>query len=165
MKKNEIWFARKHADAKIPSKRDEDAGYDIYPAFDKPYIKILPHETVKIPTGLHSAFSNKYVMILKERGSTGTKGIGQRCGIIDSGYRGEWLVPITNHNDIPLYIIKEGVSVVDLEKDVIAYPYDKAIAQAICVKVPKMEIKEKFYEEVCAVDSQRKDGKLGSSGK
>lgn len=162
-RENEIWFAAKHSDTKIPTKRIEDGGYDIYPAFDGAYVKIMPHETVKINTGLYSAFSSDYVMILKERGSTGTKGIGQRCGVIDSGFRGEWLVPITNHNDKPLYIAKDVK--IDTAEDAIIYPYDKAIAQAIVVRVPKVNIVQKHYEEVCAVDSERKSGMLGSSGK
>ena len=43
-------------------------------------MKIEPHETVLVPTGIASAFSSDYVAIIKERGSTGSKGIGQRCG-------------------------------------------------------------------------------------
>lgn len=104
---NIIKFAKIKSNAIIPSKREEDAGYDIYPCFDEDYIIIYPHETKMIPTGIASAFSNDYVAILKERGSTGTKGIGQRCGVIDSGFRGEYFVPITNHNNIPIIIIKK----------------------------------------------------------
>ena len=45
-------------------------------------------------------------MILKERGSTGTKGIAQRCGVLDSGFRNEWFVPITNTSSKTLIISK-----------------------------------------------------------
>lgn len=57
---------------------------------------IAPQETRIIPTGLISAFPTGYVVILKERRSAGTRGMGQRSGVIDSEYRGEWLVSITN---------------------------------------------------------------------
>lgn len=159
--KNEIWFARTKECGQIPTKRAEDAGYDIYPAFDEDYICIVPHETKMIPTGICSAFSSDYVAILKERGSTGTKGIGQRCGVIDSGYRGEWMVPITNHNDVPLYIAKNGH---DLFEGIV-YPYHKAICQALLMPVIHAESVEKTVEEINLVQSERGTGKLGSSGK
>ena len=110
-----IKFAKLYNNVIIPSKRDEDAGYDIYAYFKEDYIIIPPHETKMIPTGLISAFDKKYVGELKERGSTGTKGIGQRCGVIDSGYRNEWLVPITNHNSNK-YIIISKISFEDFCK-------------------------------------------------
>lgn len=77
---NKIYFSKLYDNVKIPSKRAEDAGYDIYAYFTEDYIVINPHETKLISTGLISAFDEQYVAILKERGSTGTKGMGQRCG-------------------------------------------------------------------------------------
>lgn len=103
---NELLWAKVRPDAIIPTKRDEDAGYDIYPCFEEDYVIIPPHETKMIPTGIASAFSENYVAILKERGSTGTKGIAQRCGVIDSNFRGEWLCPITNVSSRDLIISK-----------------------------------------------------------
>ena len=103
---NELLWAKVKSDAIIPTKRDEDAGYDIYPCFDEDYIIVPPHETKMIPTGIASAFSDDFVIILKERGSTGTKGIAQRCGVLDSGFRNEWFVPITNTTDKTLLISK-----------------------------------------------------------
>ena len=103
---NELLWAKVKPDTIIPTKRDEDAGYDIYPCFEEDYIVIPPHETKMIPTGIASAFSDDFVMVLKERGSTGTKGIAQRCGVLDSGYRNEWFVPITNTTDKTLLISK-----------------------------------------------------------
>ena len=91
-----VKFAKVRPTAKIPTKRVEDAGYDIYANFEEPFILINPHETKMIPTGIASACDTDYCFVLKERGSTGTKGMAQRCGIIDSGYRSEWFVPITN---------------------------------------------------------------------
>lgn len=160
--KDEIWFAKLKESAIIPTKRKEDAGYDIYPAFDKETIVIPPHTTCMIETGIMSAFSDEYAIILKERGSTGSKGIGQRCGVIDSGYRGEWLVPITNHNDYPLYITKlENLHI----SDAVIYPYKKAICQAILVPVINAKSIEKTTDELLNIESERGNGKLGSSGK
>ena len=83
-----LWFAKVRPDGIIPSKRDEDAGYDIFLAFDGEYIRLEPHETKLLPTGIASAFEPGYYFQIQERGSTGSRGIGKRCGVIDSGYRG-----------------------------------------------------------------------------
>ena len=102
----QLIFAKVRPNAKIPTKRTEDAGRDIYPCFDEDYIIIPPLHTVMIPTGIASAFSSDYYAQIQERGSTGTQGIKYGAGVIDSGYRGEWFVPITNCNSVPLIIKK-----------------------------------------------------------
>lgn len=126
-----------------------------------------PHETRMVPTGLVSAFDKSYQVFIKERGSTGTKGIGQRAGVIDSGYRGEWLIPVTNHNDKPLLITKETrPSAIDvLEDDYIVYPFSKAICQAAVVPVPPVRVEEVSVDEIRSIGSERGEGRLGSSGK
>lgn len=159
---NDIYFAKINSKAIIPSKREEDGAFDIYACFEEDYLVIEPHQTKMIPTGICSAFSSDYVAILKERGSTGTKGMGQRAGVIDSGYRGEWFIPITNHNDIPIIISKNNICGITNVK---VYPYEKAICQVIMVKVPKLTIKEISIEELMKFESERGTGALGSSGK
>lgn len=156
-----IKFAKINPKAIIPSKKIEDAGYDIYPCFDEEYIEIKPLNTVMIPTGIASAIPDKYYFQIQERGSTGTKGMKYGAGVIDSGYRGEWFVPITNCNNESIYITKKE----DLDLKGIIYPYKKAIAQAILLEVPKVEIEEISYEELKKIPSQRGDGRLGSTGK
>ena len=64
---NEILFAPLRDGARMPQKREEDAGYDIYACFDEPWRIIAPHETTLVPSGLISAFPKEYVAILKER--------------------------------------------------------------------------------------------------
>lgn len=163
--KKSIKFAKVHPNAVIPSKRLEDGAFDIYACFEEEHIVIKPHETKMIPTGIASVFSSDYVAMLKERGSTGTKGIGQRCGVIDSGYRGQWFCPITNHNDVPL-IITKSEQVCDIVSDLaIVYPYTKAIAQCMMMVVPKLAIEEITYEELLTYESERGIGCLGSSKK
>ena len=162
-----ILFAKVKPDAIIPTKREEDAGFDIYGLFDEENIVINPHETKMIPTGLATAFDSKYVAILKERGSTGTKGIGQRSGVVDSGYRNEIFVPITNHNDKPLIITKETnqTTLEILAEDYIIYPYSKAICQMILLELPQLQTKEISYEELKNIKSERGMTCLGQSGK
>lgn len=167
MKNNEILMAKLADDVIIPSKRDADGCFDIYAHFEEDHMIIQPNETKMIPTGLICAFSPDYAMILKERGSTGTKGIGQRCGVIDSNYRGQIFVPVTNHNEKPLVITKakSEMTLEVLGADYVVYPYSKAITQALMTVVPKLTIRETTVEEVLSVESDRGEGALGSTGK
>jgi dUTP pyrophosphatase len=171
---NDLFFAKVRPTAKIPTKDNENMGYDIYADFEENFILIQPHETKMIPTGICSACSEDYAIVLKERGSTGTKGIAQRCGVIDSGYRNEWFVPVTNTTDYPLIISKLTDSADILLKKlygdispnkITIYPYEKAICQAVVLPVPKMNVKEISLEELKAIPSKRGEGCLGSSGK
>lgn len=162
---DELYFAKVKPNAIIPSKRDEDAAYDIYACFDEDYLVIPPHKTVLIPTGIATVFSSKWVALLRERGSNGSKGIAQRAGVIDSGYRGEWFVPLTNTNRVPVVIVKKGVELPLMYNDAIIYPYEKGIAQLLMVEVPKLRTKEISYEELQKYTSLRGTGALGSSGK
>lgn len=170
MMKNELFFARKNETVILPTKNDENAGYDIYANFEEDYMVIPPHTTKMIPTGLYSACSKDYYIQLLERGSTGTKGIAQRCGVIDSGYRGEWFVPLTNTTSNLIVISKVDVDEIvenlcAARNSVIIYPYSKAICQAAILPVPKMEVKEISVDEIMNIKSERGTGSLGSSGK
>lgn len=178
-----IKFAKVRPDAIIPSKRNEDMGFDIYACFDEDYILINPHETKLIPTGIASACDPGYGFLLFERGSTGSKGIARRCGVIDSGYRNEWFVGLTNTTDSKLFISKLNSKelteklVIDKENPIdwhiteneilnsIVYPYSKAIVQAIIAPVLETNEQELTYEDLKAIPSERGLGALGSSGK
>jgi dUTP pyrophosphatase len=162
-----IRFARVRPDAKIPSKRDEDAGYDLWPCFENDWIEIQPFESKLIPTGIASAIESNYAFIFRERGSTGTKNIKVNAGVIDSGFNGEWFVSIYNANKVPLFISKFGTtgeqSPITEHPDAILYPYDKAIAQAILIQVPRAEIEEVNYSEIANRNTERGTGQLGST--
>ena len=180
MKAN-IKFAKIRPDAIIPSKRVEDMGFDIYPCFDEDYMVIFPHETKLIPTGIASSCDPEFGFLLRERGSTGSKGIALRCGVIDSGYRNEWFIGLTNTTDRSVVISKLNtletamlmfensealmLSEEDVNKFMIIYPYTKAIAQALVVPVPQVEVESLSYEDLKAIPSERGFGALGSSGK
>lgn len=168
LNEKQILFSPIREGVKIPSKISENVGYDIYANFEEDCIAIEPHTVVLVPTGLVSAFSPKWGVILKERSSTGTKGIEQRCGVIDSGFRGEWKVPITNGNERTLVIAKEHC-VEQLKQTygdkIIIYPYEKAIAQAMVVEVPKMKVEKLDLETILNIESERGTGMLGSSNK
>ncbi|OOB78061.1 MAG: dUTP pyrophosphatase [Epulopiscium sp. Nele67-Bin002] len=160
-----IYFARVNPEAIIPSKRDEDAGFDIYPCFDEDYIMVMPNETKHIPTGIASAFNDNYMAILRERSSTGSKGIGLRAGVIDSGYRGEWILVITNHNNVPLVIAKNPDAVPLYLRDGIFYDYNKALAQCLFLEMPRVITEEMTYDKLQQFTSLRGMQGFGESGK
>lgn len=161
-----IKFAKVKPNAIIPSKREEDMGYDIYACFEENYITINPHETRLIPTGIASCCDKEYGFIVKERGSTGSKGIAVRCGVIDSNYRGEWFIGLTNTTNEPLFLVNPNWdNKVFIKSNVFTYNCEKAIAQIILVPVPKTTVEEISYEELQAIESERGEGALGSSGK
>lgn len=165
---SKLYWAKVKEDAIIPTKRDEDAGYDLYPCFEEDYLEIKPLHTRLVPLGVATAFDASYVMILKERGSTGTKGIAQRSGVIDSGYRGEYVAPVTNVNDKPICIIKEAALESwneQKKEEYIIYPYEKALCQGVLLQMPQLESEELSYEELQKMESKRMSGLLGSSGK
>ena len=159
-----LYFAKVKEGAKIPTKREEDAGRDIYACFDEHFMIIEPLETKLVPTGVAMAISSDYYAQLQERGSTGSKGIKYGAGVIDSGYRGEIFVPITNCSKVPLVICKKEY-VNDFDEGFLVYPYEKGIAQIIMLPVPKFEEVELSYEELLKRESERGTGALGSSGK
>ena len=161
-----IKFAKVRYDAQIPSKRIEDAALDLYPCFTEDWIGIEPHSSKLIPTGIASAFDSNWALVFRERGSTGVKNLKVNAGVIDSGFRGEIFVSLFNGNDAPIYITKymEGEQAPE-PKDAILYPYSKAIAQALVIPVPEVEIEEILYEDLKDIPSERGTGALGSSNK
>ena len=164
-----IYFSRLREDARIPAKREEDAGYDVYAALETDWIVYAPHETKPLPTGIASACPKEYYFHIAERGSTGSKGISKRAGIIDSGYRGEWFIMLTNLNDVPLYFVKPEAearlrAMLD-DAEAIIYPTGKAVCQALLLPVPRTEVEELPLDALLAMESERGAGKLGSSNK
>ena len=172
---NEIYFAKVNEKGIIPSKKEEDAGYDIYACFEDDFFVINSFSTKAIPTGIASAFSKKYYVQIEERGSTGKIGMKKSSGVIDSGYRGEWFIMTYNANSKPLVVSKTQAD--DLSEtfeangktyskaEVILYPYSKAVCQAVLHEVPRLEVKEISFEELQKIESERGASCLGGSGK
>lgn len=173
MSETQILFAKLKKEAIIPTKQEDNAGYDIYPCFDEDGVTILPGETKMIPTGIGSVIPKGYYMQIQERGSSGSKGIKYSAGVIDSNYRGEWFLAATNTNNVPVVILKEAcrIDLEDyikgvLEDALIIYPYEKALFQAVLhsthSEITSKEISKKKFNTFI---TERGDGKLGSSGK
>lgn len=138
-----LFRAKKLADsAKLPTKDNLlDAGIDIYT--NETYT-LKPGETHLFSTGLAVEIPSGYVALLWDRSGLGSKGIHRLAGVIDSGYRGEWKVVLTNLTK-QKYIITAG---------------DK-IVQCLIQKFEPVKIKEvKTLKE-----SKRGAKGFGSSGK
>jgi dUTP pyrophosphatase len=153
----------------LPSKRDEDAGFDLYAIHEEDFFLLKPGGIHMFTTGISIEIPKDWVFSIYERSSTGTKGIATRCGIIDSGFRGEIFIPINNTANKPIIFAKHEDYKLDLflakneltKENVVIYPTTKAIAQGMLLYSPHIEIKE--VEELN--DSERGDGAIGSTGK
>jgi len=171
-----VYFAKVRPDAVIPSKRDEDAGFDLYAnveastIMDKDGVRTL-HEihcpafkTTLVPTGIATALPKTHYLNCKhERGSTGKISMSVLAGVVDSGYRGEIFIAITPlHKDI---LITSEVTETEVGENVILYPYSKAIAQGTVDPVPQVIVEEISFEDLKNIKSERGDTKLGQSGK
>lgn len=182
-RKDTVLFAKVSPSAIIPSKRHEDAGYDIYANFEEDELVLKKGKANLVPTGIASSILPKYYFNLKhERGTTGKVAMSILSGVVDSGYRGQWFVNIVplefdviisktfdflkkpDGTNVPTYVGLDGKTPEE-SKTVIYYPYELAIAQATLDLVPDVEVKEISYEDLKAIPSQRGTGALGSSGK
>lgn len=154
----------------IPSKRKEDAGYDLYGIFEDDFVLLKKSEIKMISTGIGVQIPADWVFYIGERGSTGSKGISRRCGIVDSGYRGEVFVPLNNTSNKDILFAKsEGAALAVFcegnninESEITIYPQSKAIAQALMLYCPHVEVQEVSDLDN---DSERGSGALGSSNK
>lgn len=152
--------------ATIPTKRKEDAGFDIYTIEDD--IELLPLQKKLFSTGLAYSIDSNHWLLAFDRGSTGSKGIHTHCGICDSGYRGEVFICLCNDNPYSvIFTSKVEKAYYDEEECVFYYPTSKAIAQLIPMPQIQVDSSEADDEEweLLKTNSQRGCGKLGDSGK
>ena len=124
----------------------EFAGADLYACLENA-VTIAPGETVFIPTGLSMELPVGYVGLIYARSGMACKrGLApaNKVGVIDSDYRGEYIVALHNHGDQPQKIA-----------------HGERIAQLVITPV--------FTPGFCEVDSLsqtlRGQGGFGSTGK
>ena len=78
----------------VPTKsRKSDAGYDLYA--DENFT-LRPEETRLISTGIALAIPDGYAGLIWDRSGLGSKGIHRHAGVVDSSYRGEVRVALSN---------------------------------------------------------------------
>ena len=132
--------------AKIPTRGSRKAaGYDLYADIQEP-VDIVPHTTEKIPTGIATEIPDDYfVAIFPRSGLSTKKGLNliNAIPVIDSDYRGEWLLPMHN-NGLATQTIEPG----------------ERIAQMIVL--PCLEVDFEEAEELSSTD--RGTGGFGSTG-
>jgi len=107
----EVKVKRLRPSAKIPSfGSTEAAGADLYACLqdiDCPAVEIGPHQTIKIPLGISTEFSPGYTAFLYARSGTAYKkslAPANKVGVVDSDYRGEWILAMHNHSEEAVFI-------------------------------------------------------------
>lgn len=173
MTKDVLYFAKTDSQATIPTKRDEDAGYDVYALIELRetehegvvYEQLLEKDKVNfVGTGIASAMSSNYALSFQhERSSVAKNGMVVVAGLVDSGYRSEiklMVIPIVK--DI---LITSEASEVEEYEDVILYPYNKAISQFTVLLVPDVDVMELPYDDLLSIESERGFGGWGSTNK
>lgn len=102
--KMNICIKKVRENAIVPTRGSEyAAGYDLYSCING-VSYVFPHTTLKVPTGIAMAIPDGYFGAIFARSGIATKK-GLRpancVGVIDSDYRGEIIVALTNDTDEP----------------------------------------------------------------
>lgn len=95
MKKPVLKFLRLNKNAKIPDySYNDDAAFNLF-SIEKVIIKPREHKVIHL--GIASEISTGYFASIRGRSSlAGKYGIDVLGGVIDSGYRGEWMIILSN---------------------------------------------------------------------
>ena len=134
------------ARAPVVAHPGEDLGYDL---FALEGVALAPRATVKVRTGIavearHPATGAPLGLLVRDRSSMAARGVATTACVIDSGYRGEILILMTNLGDTPVEL-KAG----------------EKIAQMIPVPV----LTGPVHEVETLEDSARAEKGFGSSGR
>jgi dUTP diphosphatase len=121
-----------------------DAGMDLA-ACER--VELAPGARALVPTGLAVAIPDGYAGYVQPRSGLAAKhgiSIVNTPGLVDSGYRGELLVNLVNHDERHAFVVEPGMR----------------IAQLVILQVPPVELVE--VDELPA--SERGADGFGSSG-
>ena len=124
----------------------EAAGADLYACVDEP-ISIHPGESVFVPTGLAMEIPVGCAGLIYARSGLSCKkdlAPANKVGVVDSDYRGEFIVVLHNHG-----------------KEVQQISYGDRIAQLVIAPV----LTPGFFEVTELTDTQRDTAGFGSTGK
>lgn len=142
-----LTFKKLNEKAVIPSRATKrSAGLDIYACLDEPII-LAAGEIKMIPTGLAAQTDcDDMAMLIYPRSGLSSKygvSLANCVGVVDSDYRGEWLIPLINHGKEP-FTVENGMR----------------IAQLVLTKIffPEIEISDSLTE------TERGTGGFGSTG-
>lgn len=124
----------------------EAAGADLYACLDAPVV-IEPGQTAFIPTGLAMELPAGYVGLVYARSGLACKrGLApaNKVGVIDSDYRGEFVVALYNQGEVPQTVC-----------------HGERIAQLVVTPILMPE----YVETDSLSDTDRGSGGFGSTGK
>ena len=141
----EIRFVRLRPEACPPQRQTPgSAGLDLAACLDAP-VTIEPGKTEFIPLGFAAELPPGCAAFVFSRSGLGArKGVvvAPGVGVIDSDYRGEWLVPLRNTSDVTYTVAPQ-----------------ERIAQAVLLPVLAAD----FVEAQALSDTQRGTGGFGST--
>lgn len=140
-------FIRLNPKAIVPAAATSgSAGIDLYCVPEGDSITIAPGQTVFLHTGIAAAIPEGYVgLVFARSGLASKRGLApaNKVGVIDSDYRGEWMIAMHNHGQVEQTIT----------------PGDR-IAQVVILPAPFVE----FAETTELDDTDRGEGGFGSTG-
>ncbi len=122
------------------------AGADLYACEEAP-VTVEPHKTVLVHTGLSFEIPEGFAGLIYARsGLASKKGLApaNKVGVIDADYRGEVMVSLHNHSDVPQTV----------------EPFER-VAQMVITPFLKAE----FTLSEQLSDTRRGTGGFGSTGK
>lgn len=138
----DVKFKPLHNDVQLPTYAHEgDAGMDMYA---REHRTLEQGEPYVFRMGFASEFPYGWVALFQDRGSMGKRGVRVLGGVLDAGYRGEWMVTLINLTDKEI-VINKG--------DRIAQVLFMPVATATVIEVHEVE------------DSSRGEGRFASTGK
>jgi len=136
---------RVRAEAVVPERAYAgDAGLDLASC---ERVELAPGARALVPTGLAVAIPEGYAGYVQPRSGLAAKhgiSIVNTPGLVDSGYRGELLVNLVNHDGDETFVVEPGMR----------------IAQLVVLPVPPVELVE--VDEL--PESERGPSGFGSSG-
>lgn len=142
----EVSLKKLHKNARIPTRGSASAaGYDLYACLEEPVV-IEPHTTVKIGTGLTAELPEGYFAACFARsGLASRQGLrpANCVGVVDSDYRGEYIVALYNDSDEPR-TVRDGDRIAQL------------------VIIPYLAVGFKIVDEL--TETERGAGGFGSTG-
>lgn len=147
MKKTEINIKKLDQNAKIPTYGSEfSAGADLYACL-KEALEILPGETKMIHTGIAMEIPVGYAGLIYARSGLASKrGLApaNKVGVVDSDYRGEFMIALHNHSNEPQTVLP-----------------GERIAQLVVTPVLSVS----FHEVEELRETERGSGGFGSTGR
>lgn len=147
MKKAQIRIKKLREDAVVPTYGSPyAAGADLYACLEEEQV-VPPGQTVMFHTGIAMEIPEGYAgLIFARSGLASKRGLApaNKVGVVDSDYRGEFMIALHNHSDVPQTVLP-----------------GERIAQMVITPVLAAE----FLQVEELEETQRGSGGFGSTGR